>query len=293
MAGTLNNTVKEINTKLGGDFSGIDLKANYLIGKWLQTTATTDLNKQPNRIPVLDNSGWLYYRTLAELQSDLGIGSSGKLYYGTCGTATATQVKDVILLDGTNFVLTTGISVRIKFTYAQTYNGQPKLNVAGTGAIPIVRSGTTAGMRYMWVAGEVVDFVYDGTNFIQVDGAIATTTYYGVTKLSNSLNSTSTSVAATASTVGILHKNWGQFVLTASNWSFDTTDGYYTQRIAVKGMLADYYPNAIPIFSSADSAEVEREAFSMIYEIETFAGYIIARCLEKPSVDITFMLQGV
>jgi hypothetical protein len=56
-------------------------------------------------------------------------------------------------------------------------------------------------MCYMWSAGEVLDFVYDGTNWVAVDGAIATTTYYGVTKLSSSTTSSSASMAATPAAV--------------------------------------------------------------------------------------------
>jgi hypothetical protein len=46
-----------------------------------------------------------------------------------------------------------------------------------------------------------VQFVYDGTHWAIIDGGIATTTYYGVTKLSSAVNSTSNSVAATPGAV--------------------------------------------------------------------------------------------
>jgi hypothetical protein len=56
-------------------------------------------------------------------------------------------------------------------------------------------------MQYMWSAGEVLDFVYDGSNWVAVDGALATTTYYGVTKLSSSTTSTDATMAATPAAV--------------------------------------------------------------------------------------------
>lgn len=121
-------------------------------------------------------------------------------WYGTCATAAATQAK-VVTTSSANFVLIAGNSVRVKFTYAQTYNGTPTLNVDGTGAVSVMRAGTTAAQRYIWVAGEVIDFVYDGTNFVAVNEGVATTTYYGTTKLSSSTSSTSTSLAATPSAV--------------------------------------------------------------------------------------------
>ena len=40
---------------------------------WLQTTATSDLNKTAKKVAVLDDSGWVYYRTPGELKSDMGV----------------------------------------------------------------------------------------------------------------------------------------------------------------------------------------------------------------------------
>lgn len=57
------------NLQVDGNVTG-----KYLTGTWLQTIATTDLGKTPPKVAVLDNSGWIYYRTLAELRrADLGI----------------------------------------------------------------------------------------------------------------------------------------------------------------------------------------------------------------------------
>lgn len=50
-----------------------DVTCNQLIGTWLKTTETTDLNGVPPKVAVLNNSGWIYYRTLEELRADLGI----------------------------------------------------------------------------------------------------------------------------------------------------------------------------------------------------------------------------
>ena len=125
-------------------------------------------------------------------------GKDAKVYYGTCTTAASTQAKVVTCSD---FVLETGAVITVKFTNAQTYNGTATLNVNGTGAKNIARVGTTTTTRYYWSAGEVVDFVYDGTNYVMEGKGVATTTYYGVTKLSSSTSSTSTSLAATPSAV--------------------------------------------------------------------------------------------
>ena len=62
--------------KTGGTLTG-NLTGKYITGTWLQTTAATDLNKTPPKIAVLDASGLVYYRTLDELKTDLGVTSSG------------------------------------------------------------------------------------------------------------------------------------------------------------------------------------------------------------------------
>ena len=142
------------------------------------------------------NGRWLIYRGTDGVTHLPGM---DVFYYGTCDTAAATQAKTATV--SSNFRLVAGTSIRVKFTNAQTYNGQPTLNVNGTGDIGIVRNGTTASAQYYWPAGTVIDFVYDGTNWIRISGNYATTTYYGMTKLSSSTSSTSTSLAATPSAV--------------------------------------------------------------------------------------------
>lgn len=118
-------------------------------------------------------------------------------YYGTCSTAAATVAK-VVTCSG--FVLETGATIVVKFTNYNT-GASATMNVNGTGAKAIKMYGTTATNTYMWRSGEAVLFVYDGTNWQMVGMGTATTTYYGLTKLSSSTSSTSTTVAATASAV--------------------------------------------------------------------------------------------
>lgn len=128
-------------------------------------------------------------------------GSADITHYGTCTTAAATKAK-VAACAG--FKLVTGARIHVKFTNAQTYNGQVTLNVNSTGAKNVCQRGTTAAVRYEWNAGEVVGFIYDGTNWIIENGGVATGTYYGKTKLNASLSSTSTVLAATPSAVNAL-----------------------------------------------------------------------------------------
>ena len=86
--------------KTGGTLTG-NLTGKYLTGTWLQTTASTDLGRTPGKVAVLDEYGWVYYRTPAELKSD--IGANGYLPT-TGGTMTgAITTKGIKLTSGTDF----------------------------------------------------------------------------------------------------------------------------------------------------------------------------------------------
>ena len=62
--------------KSGGTFTG-NVNGKYFCGTWLQSTAAANLGKTPGKIAVLDDSGWVYYRTPAELRADIGAMSGG------------------------------------------------------------------------------------------------------------------------------------------------------------------------------------------------------------------------
>lgn len=55
----------------GGTLTG-NLTGKYIAGTWLRTTEATDLGHAPGKIAVLDDSGWVYHRTPAELLADIG-----------------------------------------------------------------------------------------------------------------------------------------------------------------------------------------------------------------------------
>lgn len=68
--------------KSGGTFTG-NVYGKYFCGTWLQSTAASDLGRTPGKIAVLDDSGWVYYRTPSELFGDLGIANAIKSYVDT------------------------------------------------------------------------------------------------------------------------------------------------------------------------------------------------------------------
>ena len=57
----------------GGTLTG-NLTGKYITGTWLQATDSDNhMTSAAAKIAVIDSSGWVYYRTIAELLADLGI----------------------------------------------------------------------------------------------------------------------------------------------------------------------------------------------------------------------------
>ena len=85
--------------------------------------------------------------------------------YATCNTAAATAAKVATITPGSNFSLETGARVAVKFTNANTA-GSPTLNVNSTGAKAIYFKNAALAASNYWSAGQIVDFIYDGTNWV-------------------------------------------------------------------------------------------------------------------------------
>ena len=82
------------NVKMPAKFSGsISASGNYngryVTGTWLQTTAATDLGRKPEKIAVLDGSGWIYSRALSSLILE-SVYPVGSIYMSVNSTSPAT-----------------------------------------------------------------------------------------------------------------------------------------------------------------------------------------------------------
>lgn len=124
------------------------------------------------------------------------------IYHGVCFTAANTAAKVVTISSVTE--LTAGVTIAVKFVNAQTYNGAITLNVNSLGAKNIRRVGNINAGQYEWQAGEMLTLTYDGTYWVIHDGGVATTSYYGATKLETSAVSTSTLLALTPASLNRL-----------------------------------------------------------------------------------------
>ena len=110
--------------------------------------------------------------------------------YAVCSTSGNTAVKTVSI---SNFKLTTGVRVLVKFTYEHTSSTAATLNVNSTGAKNIVVHCGTDNIfvkdYFSWLAGETVGLVYDGSYWVAIasdmrfiTGAQSATVVIGTTK---------------------------------------------------------------------------------------------------------------
>lgn len=139
--------------------------------------------------------------------------NAGGVVFATCDSAEDAEEK-VATVNGT-FVLTTGTFFAVKFANSNSVS-MPKLNVNGTGAKYIVQYKNFIPSPYIWRPNQTVLFIYDGSYYVGISLAQATTSYCGVTKLVNSVTSTATDLAAAAAAVKTAYdrNSWDSISLT-------------------------------------------------------------------------------
>lgn len=179
---------------------------------------TTDA-KAIKSLPVFDWSGedFNFNVPVNFSAGATGISGGGGIPFGTCTTSGSVIAKVVECDEFTT--LEKGAAIRVKFSYANTA-ASPTMNVNGTGAKSIKKYGTTASMDGMWYMGEVVDFVYDGSYWVMVDGGVATTSYYGATKLRNTIANDDTTALTPGAVydLGIKSGTWTPSVVGCSTY---------------------------------------------------------------------------
>lgn len=138
---------------------------------------------------------------------------SGGVCFATCDSAEDAEEK--VATTNSTFTLATGAFIAVKFTNSNTVT-MPKLNINGTGAKYIVQYKNFIPSVGIWRPNQTVLFVYDGYYYVGVNLAQATTSYYGVTKLVNSVTSTATDLAAAAAAVKTAYdrNSWDSISLT-------------------------------------------------------------------------------
>lgn len=230
--------------------------AGYIAGKSISPASGKDGNNGESAYDIAVRNGFI--GTEEEWLDSLK--SRSNCWYGT--SETAANARDKLVSCDENFELKLGTSIYVKFTYAQTAitsSSYPiTININGTVSNKAYGYGTTQIPQYAWQAGEIVGFVYDGTNWIMIDGGTATTSYYGVTKLSNSTSSTNSSLAATPYAVkqaydlantakaaadaaqaaaDTISGAWGSFTPTLKNCTFSASTAWGRYKLIANGTV--------------------------------------------------------
>lgn len=92
----------------------------------------------------------------------------------------------------------------------------------------------------------------------------------------------------------MLTKVWEKVIIPSANWSSSTDDkGFFTNKVTVADMKSEYEPCPCVEYTSAEMVDEEDYASGQIKEILTYDGYIIARAVEPPDIDVTVRFIGV
>jgi len=175
---------------------GIPVKTTYTLGKSVPSDAKFTDTTYNNATTTAD--GLMSLEDKAKLNNT-------NIAYGTCSTAAATAAKVVSLSGNTNWTLTTGSVIMVKFTVSNTASNVT-LNVNSTGAYPIWYNNaeyTSNGTAYTGYANRVTTYMFNGTHWVWIANSYDTNTTYTNVKLGHGY-ATCTTAAATVAKVGTL-----------------------------------------------------------------------------------------
>lgn len=153
-------------------------------------------------VDLTDYKVYAYYGSTSSISSASwneieGGGSSGGLTFLTCSTAAGIGSKEATAPEG--FELVTGSSFVINFTQVNTAS-VVTLNVSGTGAKSIVdQLGNNINATTASLLSGIVLVVYNGTSYVVLE-KVATSSSFGLVKLSDDTGGTSDATGGVAAT---------------------------------------------------------------------------------------------
>jgi len=182
-------------------------------GEWNSNTTRILMVKEDGNLvdstllPVTCNSDGIYVENTEEesVTVDLEIIIANKLafrnssvFYGVCNSSAQSSALEVT----TNYFYTIypGMQLLVKFVNG-IKNANQGLWVNGNYVGNIANDTNETGVAYDVRENQLVNMVFDGTYWHMLGTREANTTWYGITKLVDSVSSTSTSAAATPNSV--------------------------------------------------------------------------------------------
>lgn len=164
-------------------------------------------------------------------------GTSDINHYASCSTAASTQAKVVAKTD---FTLSVGARITVEFTYANTTNS-PTLNVNSTGAKAIKADGDTVYVK--WNAGAIMDFVYNGTYWVVMNGYALKGMRVGKVYTSHDSTSPATLYGGSWTAIGEGRSIVGYGITNNPSYkgNFSLTTQYYANDIVLRYGYGTYY----------------------------------------------------
>ena len=165
--------------------------------------------------------------------------------YGTCSTAAATAAKVITVSGNTNWALTAGSRITIKFSATNTASN-PTFNVNGTGAKSVWYGTaviTTGSLSYAGYANRPMDFVYDGTQYVFIGWSADNNTTYTNASLGQGYGTCTTAEATAAKVVTLSSYALTTGGIVAVKFTY-AVPASATMNINSKGAKAIYYKGA-------------------------------------------------
>ena len=221
-----------------------------------------------SNLPGEKHDGWAYFCTdTGEFFIDYNDNNTIKrkrltnTYYGECVTAAATAAKVVTIPGFTETSLMPGVSVTIKFNYANSV-ANPSLNISGTGAKPIYQYGhgydkpygesgrtkVTSGAAVStgttttgWRAGAIINLTYDGECWVR---DYWTNSTYSNASLGQGHGTCTTAASTVAKTVSISSYSLSTGGIIAVHFANGNTASNPTLNVSSKGAKPIWYKDA-------------------------------------------------
>ena len=199
--------------------------------------------------------------------------SNSSIAYGTCSTAATTAAKEVTIVSpAEGWTLQTGSRVIVKFTNSNSASSAPTLNVNNTGAKSIYMNNSALGgySNYAGVANRLIEYMYDGTNWVFIGWSYDTDT--------NTTYSNAT-----------LGQGYGTCSTAASTAAKETVISGYT--LITGGVVTVKFTNAVPANATlkikTSSTATSGTAKSIYYNGSAITANVI-----KAGATATFIFDG-
>ena len=161
---------------------------------------------------------------------------NSNIAYGTCSTAADTAAKVVTISGNTNWVLKTGSIISVKFSYTNTAQN-PTLNVNSTGAKSIIYNSsiiTTSSLSYAGYINRVINYIYNGAQFIFLGWSYDSNTTYSAMKGASS-TADGTSGLVTKPVTG----DQSKFLRGDGKWAVPTNTTYSNATTDKAGLMSN------------------------------------------------------